>query len=314
MKTTAVTPADLARSVLAVAPLARAADLRVSDAENRRLVAHLLAGGVTTLLYGGNANLYNAGVGDFAELLDALEGWAAEETWMIPSIGADYGKALDQARILKERSFPTAMLLPLGFPATPVGVATGLRRLADAAGLPLIAYVKSDGFITAGDAGRLKDDGVICAVKYAVVRSDPADDPYLQELVAAVGPEHIVSGIGERPAVAHLSRFRLQGFTSGSVCIAPRLSMELLRALQAGEWPSAEAIREVFLPLEDVRDRHSPIRTLHEAVRLAGICDTGPMAPFLSNLADPEVLEAVEEAARALRDADETFARATAAG
>ena len=300
-------------SVLAVAPLARGPDLALSDRENRRLVRHLLGGGVTTLLYGGNANLYNAGVGEFAGLLDALEGWAADDTWMIPSIGADFGKALDQARLLRQRAFPTAMLLPLGFPAPPAGAAIGLRRLADAAGRPLIAYLKSDGFLTARDTGRLLADGVLCAVKYAVVRSDPAEDSYLEELVGHVGPEHIVSGIGERPAVAHLSRFRLQGFTSGSVCIAPRLSTELLRALQAGEWSAAETIREVFLPLEDLRDRHSPIRALHETVRLAGVCDTGPMTPFLSNITAPEVLEALQEAAVGLLTAEEAFATATAA-
>ena len=40
----------------------------------------------------------------------------------IPSIGADFGKAANQAAILRERAFPTAMVLPLSFPATPAGL------------------------------------------------------------------------------------------------------------------------------------------------------------------------------------------------
>ena len=57
MKTDAVTPADLARSVLAVPPLPRQADGAISADEPRRLVAWLLGGGVSSILFGGNAIL-----------------------------------------------------------------------------------------------------------------------------------------------------------------------------------------------------------------------------------------------------------------
>ena len=42
----------------------------------------------------------------------------SDDTWVIPSAGPDYGKLDDQATILKGRSFPTVMVLPLAFPAT----------------------------------------------------------------------------------------------------------------------------------------------------------------------------------------------------
>ena len=58
MKTTPVNaPADLRSSVIAVPPLCRNADLSLSRAENEKLVNHMYAGGIRTLLYGGNANL-----------------------------------------------------------------------------------------------------------------------------------------------------------------------------------------------------------------------------------------------------------------
>ncbi|HTQ82950.1 MAG TPA: dihydrodipicolinate synthase family protein, partial [Pseudolabrys sp.] len=56
--------------------------------------------------------------------------------------------------------------------------------------------------------------------------------------------------------------------------------------------------------LEDERDRHSPIRVLHEAVRLAGIADTGPMQPYFSNIGDAGVIASVEKAAKALLAAE----------
>ena len=43
MKTTAITAADLGRSVISVPPLARRADLSLDDAEYGRLLAHLRA-------------------------------------------------------------------------------------------------------------------------------------------------------------------------------------------------------------------------------------------------------------------------------
>lgn len=308
MKTAPVEVADLGASVLSVPPLARDARGEPSTAENRRQVGWLRSGGVTTYLYGGNANLYNFSSTGFARLLDVLEEIAPADGWMIPSIGADFGKAMDQAAILRERAFPTAMLLPLGFPATPSGVATGLVKLADAARRPLIAYIKNGGFLHAQDVARLFRDGAIAAVKYAVVRPEPKNDPYLAAILDAVGSgERIVSGIGERPAIDHLE-MGLAGFTSGSVCIAPHLSTAILKACREGRFADARAIREDFLPLEDLRDTHSPIGVLHEAVRLAAICETGAIGEFLSNLEGAERLDAIAKAARALK------ARSEAAG
>ncbi|MEY9999395.1 dihydrodipicolinate synthase family protein [Sinorhizobium fredii] len=308
MKTTSVSAADLSASVLSVPPLARDAQGSPSKAENRRQVDWLRSGDVTTYLYGGNANLYNFGVVDFGRLLDLLEEIAPADGWMIPSIGADFGKAADQAAILRERAFPTAMVLPLSFPATPAGLASGFSKLADISGRPLIAYIKNDGFMEAADVARLFRDGAISAVKYAVVRPDPKNDPYLAEILAAVGSgERIVSGIGERPAIDHME-MGLTAFTSGSVCVAPHLSTAILKAGREGRFADARTIRESFLPLEDLRDAHSPIRVLHEAVRLAGICETGPIGDFLTNLDGAERLEAIAKAARELKAKSEAAA------
>ena len=56
------------------------------------------------------------------------------------------------------------------------------------------------------------------------------------------------------------------------------------------------------MPLEDLRDAHSPMRVLHDAVRLAGIADTGPMLPMMTNIEDKAVLDRIGAAARALKN------------
>jgi dihydrodipicolinate synthase/N-acetylneuraminate lyase len=308
-----VTPDLLARSVIAVPPLARRPDYALDREGNRRILAHLAQGQVTSALYGGNANLYNMGCGEFGEMLDLLEEVAPDGSWIIPSIGADYGKAVDQIDLLKGRALPTAMVLPLGFPATPAGVATGIRRLADRYGRPLIAYVKQADYITPADLAALVNDGAVCAVKYALVRTDPGDDTYLGELVQRLDPSRIVSGIGERPAIVHVTKFGLNGFTSGSVCVAPAMSAAMLDALKSGRIEDAAQLRESFLPLEDLRDGYSPLRVLHAAVAAAGIVDTGPLLPFLSNLDDEALLDRIRKASAELLAADLRHRRERAA-
>lgn len=284
MKTTPVTPADLAASVLSVPPLARKPDYSLGRDANRALIRHLEDGGVRTLMYGGNANFYHLPLSEYAETVDFLAEAAGSDTWVIPSAGADYGKLMDAAKILRARAFPTAMALPFGQPSNDSGVATALRRFSDALGKPVIAYVKALGYIEPATLGALVKDGVVCAIKYAVVLEDPSQDPYLEKLVQVVDRRLIISGIGERPAIVHLRDFGLESFTSGSVCVAPRGSMALLAALTAKRYDEAEALRARYLPLEDERDARGPIRVLHDAVTLAGIADMGPMLPMISNL------------------------------
>jgi len=312
MKTDAVMPADLARSVLAVPPLARARNGAVAVAENRKIVDWLSSGGVSTFMYGGNANFYNLGLLEYPLILETLSDLAPKDGWIIPSIGPDFGKALDQVAILKSFDFPTAMALPMASATKPAGVATGLRRLADAYQRPVIAYVRAENYFAPADIAALIKDGAVSAVKYAVERKDPAEDRYLAALIEAAGTERIVSGIGERPAIVHLTKFGLAGFTSGSVSIAPHLSTAILRALKAGDIARASALREKFLPFEDQRDAHSPIVVLHDGVRLAGIADTGPFQPYLANL-EERLLGPVAAAAKALYQENGALARRQAA-
>jgi dihydrodipicolinate synthase/N-acetylneuraminate lyase len=300
MKTSAVTVADLRRSVLAVPPLARKADYSLNEAANAAMVAHLRAGGVTTHMWGGNANLYNMSVGEYPAFLDMAERLAEGDEWAIPSIGPDFGKAMDQAAILANRAFPTAMILPMRFPATPKGVAKGISLVAAKMGRGLIAYVKDDGYIAPADLGALVRDGSVAAVKYGTVKPDPANDPVLSEILKHVDPALVISGCGERPVIAHGKTFGLRAFTSGSVCIAPKRSMAIRAALHREDWATIADLWNAFVPLEDLRDRISALRVLHVAMGLSGVAEMGPMLPMLSDVEDAGERAAIAAAAKAL--------------
>lgn len=300
MKTTPVNaPADLRSSVIAVPPLCRNADLSLNREENAKLVNHMRAGGITTMLYGGNANLYNIAPSEYPALLTMLREISPEDVWMVPSVGPMYGTAMDQAAMLKDFDFPTAMLLPTLFPSKPAGVATAIRHFVEKSGLKAVLYIKDEGYITQELAAELVNDGLISWIKYAVVKDDPAKDAYLSKLITLVNTDLIVSGIGEQPAIVHLRDFGITGFTAGCVCVQPKLSMDMMHAIHAGDYAKAEEIRAVFKPLEDLRNAHSPILVLHHAVALAGIAQTGPALPLLTEL-PANLLPAIEKAAKEL--------------
>jgi dihydrodipicolinate synthase/N-acetylneuraminate lyase len=271
--------------VYAVPPLPRKQDGRRSldlDAAER-VARHIADGGVTRYLYGGNAFLYHITLAEYEALLDWLAGFQAPR-WAIPSVGPSFGRAIDQACLLRRHDFPTAMVLPCGDPRDPYGSEVGIREIADAAGMPLIIYLKSDdGFGSDREQsldaiGRLVDDGVAVAIKYAIVRDDPRNDVMLEGLLKRVDRKRVISGMGERPAVVHLRDFALGGMTTGSGCIAPSLCSTFLIACADGNWTAAETLRAEFMPLEDLRDAWGPARVLHHATELA---ELGPVARSL---------------------------------
>ncbi len=288
MNTKPITSATLASSVISVPPLARNADGSFNRGENQKLIRHLEAGGVSTLLYGGNAILAHVSISEYAGLLTLLTELAGEQTLVIPSVGPGFGMMMDQARILREFSFPTAMMLPSRDVVTSDGVASALRKFVEVTQRPAVLYIKNDGYIEIDAVQRLAKDGLLSWIKYATVRDNPVNDPYLRQLVDTVGPSLIVSGIGEQPAVPHLREFGLVGYTSGCVCVAPRLSMQMLRAIKAGDFSTAERIQAIFRPLEDLRNAINPIRVLHTAVGLAGIGEMGPIIPLLTEVAEKD--------------------------
>src|SRR4051794_20040684 len=97
MDTRAITKARLAESVISVPPLARDAEGKVSRAENQKIVRHIEAGGVNTLLYGGNANFYHLRPSEYRATLSILADIAADGTLVIPSVGPAWGLSMDHA-------------------------------------------------------------------------------------------------------------------------------------------------------------------------------------------------------------------------
>lgn len=308
MRTRPIEPADL-RGVFAVPPLARNHDARrtLNWAANDKIASHIQSGGVTRLLYGGNAFLYHITLSEYEELLDWLVS-RPDDLWCIPSAGPSYGRLMDQAPLLRRHPFPTVMHLPSGDPRDAEGLEAGLTDFADAVGKPLILYLKEENnFGSDRDRGldaiaRLVDKGICIAIKYAVVRPDPAVDPCLDQLLARVDRSVVVSGIGERPAITHMQAFGLQGYTTGSGCIGSALTQTMYGLCAAGRFHEAADLRRHFLPLEDLRDAWGPARVLHAATEVAGIAPCGPVPPFITALSEERKQQLREPAVSLLQE------------
>jgi dihydrodipicolinate synthase/N-acetylneuraminate lyase len=303
MKQTALSLEEFTASVLAVPPLARRNDLSIDEAANRTLIRHIESGGIRTLLYGGNANLYHMPLREYAPMLALLADAAGPDTRVIPSVGPDFGKMIEQADLLRNSGYQTAMVLPMQGFTTPQGVAEGISRFVDRAGMPVTLYIKSEQYIDLDTLQALVESHKVLCVKYAVVRPNPNDDPFLQGLIARISSRRIVSGMGERPVLSHLGHFGLASFTTGSGCIAPKACMALLRALQRHDMAEAERLYSLFLPLETLRDSVSLIRVLHDAVTWSGVADMGAQLPLLSS--SPQSMRGeIEATAKQLLAAD----------
>jgi dihydrodipicolinate synthase/N-acetylneuraminate lyase len=287
-----------------VPPLARRNDAKrsLNFPENEKLFRYLTEGGARRIVYGGNAFLYQITMAEYTELTHWLGGLTSQAV-IIPAVGPSYGRAMDQAPLIRKYKFPSVLVLPTADPRDAAGLERGLREIADACGVPLALYVKHE--LDYGDAGmdvigRLVDSKVCGSIKYAIVRKNPAVDPYLTALLKRVDPSRVVSGIGEGPAVIHLRDFKLSGFTTGSGVLAPKLCRSLLDACAAKDYEKAERVRAAFMPLEDLRNQWGPPTVLHAAVALAGIAETGPIPPPVSELS-PAQMDRVRPAARELR-------------
>src|SRR6476469_10908301 len=154
MSSSAIPLNELA-GVFAVPPLPRRSGARRTiDFDAAEAVAkHIEDGGITRYLYGGNAFLYHVTLDEYETLLGWLDGFDAAR-WPIPSVGPSFGRAIDQAKLLRRYAFRTVMVLPCNDPRDARGMEAGLREIADACGVPLILYLESeDGFGADKEAG-----------------------------------------------------------------------------------------------------------------------------------------------------------------
>jgi 4-hydroxy-tetrahydrodipicolinate synthase len=129
----------------------------------------------------------------------------------------------------------------------PRGITEYVRRVRDAAGLPIVLYLRNDAIGTTEIVNLCHLDGVI-GIKWASLN--------LMRLADAMrsAPDGLVwvGGLAETWAPAFYA-VGARGFTSGLINVWPERSVAIHAALEAGEFAAARVLIEGMRDFEEVR-------------------------------------------------------------
>ncbi len=81
---------------------------------------------------------------------------------------------MDQVDVLKDFDFPTVMILPQKEIADAAGIATGIRRFAEAYGKPIVLYLKHDRWLPPEIVGHCIGMGLLAGSStpsFSIIRS-----------------------------------------------------------------------------------------------------------------------------------------------
>lgn len=221
----------------------------------------------------------------------AIEGVAGKAP-VTAAIGRSQREAVVMARKAKALGASAVMshqpVDPFAAPQSQIDYFLGLAENSE---LPLVAYVRADGFAV-DDMVRLSRHPNVAGIKFATT-----DIMLLSRAIAASDPNGAlyICGLAESWAPAFAAS-GARGFTSGLVNVAPHFSMQVHEALVAGDFESARKIVEKIELFERLRTRYrngANVTVVKEAMEIMGLA-VGPVrAPGLVRL-DQKDREALE--------------------
>jgi 4-hydroxy-tetrahydrodipicolinate synthase len=275
---------------------------RLDEATYRSLVRRLLAAGVRTLTPNGNTGEFYALTPDerraetewtVAEATGGSDG-AAGGARVIVGVGHEVPAAVAAARHARDAGAGMVMVhQPVHPYISEDGWVDYHRAIAEAVPeLGVVPYVRNPAI----DGAALARLGDACpnviGVKYAV------PDPVRFATVARdAGLERFVwiAGLAELYAPAYFAA-GATGFTSGLVNVVPAVSLEMLGALRAGDYPAAMKVWERIRPFEELRAERQAannVTVVKEALAALGLCGRAVRPP--STLLPPAGRAAVAE-------------------
>lgn len=256
-------------------------DGSVDQATHLALLRRLLDGGVRTLTPNGNTGEFYALTPQERRLVVELTvAEAAGRAVVLVGVGHDVPTAIGAARHARDAG---AAMVMVHQPVHPYVAAGGWvdyhRAIADAVPeLGVVPYIRN-----AGLAGRhLAALGEACpnviGVKYAV-----PDAAHFAAFARDAGLDRFVwvAGLAEPYAPSYFSA-GATGFTSGLVNVAPTMSLTMLEALRAGDYPTAMRVWERIRRFEELRAVDSSannVTVVKEALAVLGLCRRDVRSP-----------------------------------
>ncbi|AYM59935.1 dihydrodipicolinate synthase family protein [Agrobacterium fabrum] len=264
------------------------ADGEISFDITAEAYARVARAGIHNIVAAGNTGEFYALTP--AEILTVYEAAIKGVDGIAPvtaAIGRSQREAIAMARTAKDLGASAVMshqpVDPFAAPQSQIDYFLGL---AEDSALPLVAYVRADGFAV-DDMVRLSGHPNVAGIKFATT-----DIMLLSRAIAASDADGAlyICGLAESWAPA-FAAVGARGFTSGLVNVAPHFSMQVHEALMAGDFDSARKIVEKIELFERLRTRYrngANVTVVKEAMEIMGLA-VGPVrAPGLVRLDAPD--------------------------
>lgn len=246
--------------------------------------ARVAKAGIHNIVAAGNTGeFYALTPAEILKVYEAAVKGVGGKAPVTAAIGRSQREALSMARQAKEMGASAVMshqpVDPFAAPQSQIDYFIGL---AEGSELPLVAYVRADGF-SVDDMVRLAGHPNVAGIKFATT-----DIMLLSRAIAASDPNGAlyVCGLAESWAPA-FAAVGARGFTSGLVNVAPQFSLQVHDALTAGNFPAARKIIEKIELFERLRTRYrngANVTVVKEAMEILGM-KVGPVrAPGLARL------------------------------
>lgn len=225
------------------------AEDRIAPARLAPIIARATAGGVEALTVNGNTSEFHALTLAEAERMQAeVPALVAGRAKVVAGVGRSVAEATALARRAAADGADAVMVHQPPDPfAAPRGVVAYASRIADATPLPVLLYLRNDGVGLPAIEALTRIQNVV-GVKWAT--------PNLMTLAAAMrrAPGHVafICGLAE-PWAPAMTAMGTRGFTSGLINLAPERSVAILRSLEAGDMPGAQALIAGIAAFEALR-------------------------------------------------------------
>jgi 4-hydroxy-tetrahydrodipicolinate synthase len=216
----------------------------------RPVIDRAIAAGVHILTANGNTGeFYGLTTTEAVRMVHADAEMIDGRVPLLAGVGRSIGDAVALAKASREAGAAALMVHQPPDPfVSPRGVVAYVERIAEAGqGLPVVLYLRNDGIGMPAIEALCKVSGVV-GVKWA------SPTPLrLAEAIRRTDPRIVwVGGLAETWAPP-LCAVGARGFTSGLINVWPEHSMAIHAALEAGDYPKANALIAQMSGFEELR-------------------------------------------------------------
>ncbi|MBK1659310.1 dihydrodipicolinate synthase family protein, partial [Paracraurococcus ruber] len=253
------------------------AEDRIAPQRLAPIIARAAAAGVEALTVNGNTGEFFGLTFAEAERMQAeVPALVAGRAAVVAGIGRSLPEACALARRARADGADAVMVHQPPDPfVAPRGIVAYVAKVAEAAGLPVVVYLRNDGIGLPAIEALCRVPGVV-GVKWAT-----PNVMVLAQAIRRAGPGiGFICGLAE-PWAPPMTALGTAGFTSGLINLAPDRSVAILRALRDGDFARANAGIAAIAAFEALRAEEqngANVAVVKAALALSGL-DVGAARP-----------------------------------